>query len=93
MSDQKSLKVTENNTLSTQRTMTIKEGLIKIQGFESQKVKENLINDLSEQNFYFVKNGPDLIKEVKDDEIVLSPEITEDTLEKILKFMKESEKY
>lgn len=70
-----------------------REGIFKIEGINSQSLKESLIKDLSQLNFNFVKNSPDIIKEISENEIVLNPELTEEIIEKVLKFIKESDKY
>lgn len=76
-----------------------KEEQLKIAGFNgNQGLKESLVKDLTQLHLTFVKNtgsatSTELIKEVREDEVVLNNDITEENLEKLLKFIKETEKY
>ena len=76
-----------------------KEEQLKITGFNgNQGLKESLVKDLTHLHLTFVKNtgsitSTELIKEVRENKVVLNNDITEENLEKLLKFIKETEKY
>ncbi len=80
---------------SIEPTPPPKETILTIQGIDSQSLKLELQQDLRDPVLGFDQSKPseDVIKEVRDKEILLKSDLDLDKAEQVVRLVKESEKY